>query len=90
LSKQHIAGLHFARQFFVVQAHGVNVAQLGACRIEHKFLARLKHDFALGKFAHPDFGALQVGHDGHLAAGALRGLAHHVAHGQCGLAQCRG
>jgi hypothetical protein len=29
-----------------------------------------------GEFADADLGALQVGHDGHLAPGALRRLAH--------------
>jgi hypothetical protein len=36
----------------------------------------LQHHLALGELADPDLGALQVGHDGHLATGALGGLAH--------------
>jgi hypothetical protein len=27
-----------------------------------------QHDFAFSKLAHPDFGPLQVGHDGHFTA----------------------
>jgi hypothetical protein len=78
VQQQDIAGLHVAWQFLVVQAHTVVVTGFGACRIEHKRRTVFKLHLALGKFAHPDLGALQVGHDGHDGACALRGCPHHV------------
>ena len=63
-------GLHVARQLLVVEAHALDVARLGARGIEHELRARLQHDLAFGELADADLGALQVGHDRDLAAGA--------------------
>ena len=76
VEQEHIARFHVARQLFVIQAHTVDVTRLGARGVQHKGGTGLEHDFAFGKLADPDLGALQVGHDGHLAARALRGFAH--------------
>ena len=78
VEQQGVARFHVARQLFVVQPYGVIVAQLCASCIQYKGLTRLEHDFALRKLAHPDFGSLQVGHDGYFAACTLRGFAHQV------------
>ena len=41
VEQQHITGLDVTRQLFVVQAHAVDVARLGAAGIQHKFLSGL-------------------------------------------------
>ena len=69
VEQQRVAGAHVARQFLVVQAHGADVAGLGARRIQDEGLASHQHDLAFGELADADLGALQVGHDGD-------GLAH--------------
>ena len=76
VEQQHVAGPDIARQFLVVQPHAIHVAGLGARGVENKARAGLQHDLALGELAHADLGALQVGHDGDLAARALGGFAH--------------
>ena len=76
VEQEHIARFHITRQLFVIEAHAVDVARLGARGVQHKGSTGLQHHFAFGKLAHPDLGALQVGHDGHFAARALRGFAH--------------
>ena len=77
IEQQHVARTHVARQFFVVKPDALDVAGLGARRIEHEFFADDQHHLAFGKFSDADFRALQVGHDGDLLAGALGGGAHH-------------
>ena len=78
VEQEHITGLHFIGQGLVVQAHGIDIAQLSAASIQYKFLAGLQKYFALCELADTDFGALQVGHDGNLATSALRRFSHHV------------
>ena len=77
VEQQRIAGPHVAGQFLVVQAYGMDVTGFRAGGIQHEGGPRLQPDAALGKLAHPDLRALQVGHDGHLAAGPACGFAHH-------------
>ncbi|MCY1538559.1 hypothetical protein D9M68_741070 [compost metagenome] len=76
IEQQRVAGLHVAGELLVVQAHAFEIAQLGARGIEHEFFTRHQHHLALGKLAHADLGALQVGHDADLAARTLRRLTH--------------
>ncbi|MDT4836554.1 hypothetical protein FQZ97_702590 [compost metagenome] len=76
IEQQRVAGLHVAGELLVVQAHAFEIAQLGARGIEHEFFTRHQHHLALGKLAHADLGALQVGHDADLAPGALGRCAH--------------
>ena len=42
VEQQRVAGLHVARQLLVVQAHRVDVAQLGARGVEHERLRRAR------------------------------------------------
>ncbi|MDT4841234.1 hypothetical protein FQZ97_750790 [compost metagenome] len=77
VQQQLVAGLHVARQVLVVQADGVDVAQLGARGIEHELGAGFEPDLALRELADADLRTLQVGHDGHFAAGLAGGFAHH-------------
>ena len=79
VEQQHVASLHIARQFLVVQTHGSGVTRLGARGVEDEFLAGFQHHLAFGELADADFRALQVGHDGHFAAGALSGFAHQAS-----------
>ena len=76
VEQQQVAGLDVTRQLLVIEPHAMDVAGFGAGGVQHERHAGLQHDLAFGELAHADLGALQVGHDGHLAAGALRGLAH--------------
>ena len=75
---QHVASLYILRQLFVVKSHTLCVAQFGTRRIQHKGLAGNKHDLVVRKFTDANFGALQVGHDRHLATGALGRIAHEL------------
>lgn len=77
VQQQPVAGAHVARQVLVVEAHSLGVAGLGARGVEHELGARLEPDLALRELADADLGALQVGHDRHLAARLACGLAHH-------------
>jgi hypothetical protein len=56
VEQQHVAGLHIAGQLLVIKAHAVDVAGFGARCVEHKALAGLEHDLALGKLADADLG----------------------------------
>ncbi|MPN16917.1 hypothetical protein SDC9_164265 [bioreactor metagenome] len=76
VEQQHVTGAHVARQFLIVQPHAVDVAQLGARGVQHERRALRQHHLAIGKLAHADLRALQVGHDGHLAPRTLGGRAH--------------
>jgi hypothetical protein len=76
VEQQYIAGLYLTRQGFVIQAHCVDITQLGAGGVQHKFLPGLQKDLALGKLPNADLGALQVSHDGHFTACALGGFTH--------------
>ena len=76
IEQEYVTGLDVARQLLVVESHNPHVARLAALRIENKGLTALQDDLALGKPADPNFGSLQVGHDGHFASSALSGFAH--------------
>jgi hypothetical protein len=76
VEQQGVADLDLARQRLVVQPDCVDITELGTCRVQDERGAGLQHDLALGELAHPDLGALQVGHDGDLAPSPLRRLAH--------------
>ena len=86
IEQQHIARFDFTRQLFVVQAYAIDVAGFGAGAIQYKFLAGLQHDLAFGKLGNTDFGALQIGHDGHFHTGAFGGLTDH--HGTVNMVLC--
>ena len=77
VQQQPVAGFHVARQILVVEADAVDIAWLDAPCIENELGAWLQPDLAVLELADADFGTLQVGHDGHLAAGTARCLAHH-------------
>jgi hypothetical protein len=76
VEQQQVAGADIARQFLVIQPHTTDIPRLGARGVQDKGRSLLQHDLAFGELANPDLWALKVGHDGHLAAGALRRLAH--------------
>ena len=76
VEQQQVARLHVAGQLLVVQAHAVDVAWLGARSVQHELGTGFQKHLAVGKLAHADLGALQVGHDGHFAPGTLGGSAH--------------
>ncbi|MDZ7910024.1 MAG: hypothetical protein U5N10_18595 [Gemmobacter sp.] len=78
VEQQRVARLHVARQFLVVQAHATDVARLGARGVEHKRLSGFEHHLAFGELADANLGALQVGHDADLAAGAFGRRTDHV------------
>ena len=58
VQEQHVSGLDVPRQLFVIQSHALQVTGFGARGVQHKLGPVLEHDFALGKLAYPDFGAL--------------------------------
>ncbi len=74
VQQQHRAGRDVLRQFLVVEAdaRGVAVFALG---IQDEGLPGLEADPAVGELADADLGALQVGHDGNLAAQLPRAFA---------------
>ena len=76
VEQQQVAGFDVARKFFVIKAYTLNIPWRCARGVEHKRLTSLQHDFAFGKFADADFWPLQVGHDGHDAAGAFGRFTH--------------
>jgi hypothetical protein len=78
VEQQRVAGAHVARQFLVVQAHGVDVARLGALRVQHEGLAVDQHHLAVGELADADLRALQVGHQRHRLAHLVAVRAHQV------------
>ena len=76
VQQQHVTSFDLARQGFVIEAHSIDIAELGAGSIQNEFLPLRKHDFVVCKLANADFGALQIGHDPDLTPRALSGFAH--------------
>ena len=77
VQQQGVAGLHVARQFFVIQADAFVGAQLRRAAVEHECLTHFQHRLAAFEFADANFWALQVGHDRNLFALSPRHIAHH-------------
>ena len=76
VQQEGITSLHFFGQRLVVQADGVDVAEFSACSVQNELVAVFQKHLALGKLTNANLGPLQIGHDGHLAPGALGGFAH--------------
>ncbi len=75
VKKQHVAGMHVARQLLVVKTHAPLVSDL-AVGVEHEGVAWTQGDLAVLELSDPDLRALQVAHDADRASGLAAGLAH--------------
>src|SRR5260221_2630033 len=75
VKKQHVAGMHVARQLFVVKTHTPLVSNL-AVGIEYKGIAWTQSDLAVLELSDADLGALQVAHNADRASGLAAGFAH--------------